>query len=57
MGTTVNLGSSHINLESQGQGDTTDHLSSIAFVRIACRRAHISLYTQGHHATLTESSR
>ena len=57
MGTTANWGASHINLESQGQGDTTDHLSSVAFVLIACRRAHICLHTQGHHATLTESSR
>lgn len=54
MGTTVDWGSSHINLELQGQGDTVDHLNNITLVQTACRRAPICLHTYGHQITVIQ---
>ena len=52
----MDWGSSPINLEPQGQGDPTGHLSGTVFVHMACRGASIPVHTQRPHVAVTESS-
>lgn len=55
MGTTAGWGSSHINLKSQGQGDSADHLSNITLSTLLAGGL-TPVSTQGYQVAVTENS-